>query len=323
MSRSLSDLWSHDGTIPLEGIVERHEMAPWLMAFITAFILLIAFQVVGSLAAILIHVGTGGTLLDLTDIYNLSQQAKTNLLRGNTIGQFFGLGIPVFLFAWFSTRRVADFLRIRRVGVASIVLAVVGLAALMPIVQWLGAVNAELPIPDSIREFESTLSAPLEGLISNKNLLIANLFMIAVTPAICEELLFRGYIQRQLERSMGVYVAVIATGVLFGAYHLQLTKIVPLAVLGIYMAYLTWITGSIIPAVIVHFANNAFAVLVSVFAEESESLTPEELAEMSVPWYWVVGGIVGLIICVKLLNAYSQKKLVEHVRDRSGDSEAS
>ncbi len=310
----LIDPWSREGSIPLEGKVEKWEMPPWLMALIVAIVLWFGFQLIGGIAAVIIHMASGGDFTDFANVENLGRDTLLAMLRGNTVGQFVGLAAPVFLLAWLSTTKVGEFLRIRRTSFVSIILALLGLAALMPVVQWLGSLNSALPIPEAIREFEETLSAPIREIIGIKSLVVANIFMVAVTPAICEELLFRGYIQRQLERSTGVVVAVVLTGLMFGFYHLQLSQVIPLATLGIYMAYLTWITGSLIPAILVHLANNSFAILMSVYAEESDNISPEELATMSVPWYWVVAGFIGLAVCVRLLNQHTHSTLVERTR---------
>jgi membrane protease YdiL (CAAX protease family) len=109
--------------------------------------------------------------------------------------------------------------------------------------------------------------------------------MLALTPAICEEILFRGYIQRQAERSLGAWGGILFSGIIFGFYHLRLTQAIPLSLLGIYMAWLTWQTRSLWPAILVHFINNTFAAVLGKIAAGNEALA--EMDSFTFP-AWVI-----------------------------------
>ena len=79
---------------------------------------------------------------------------------------------------------------------------------------------------------------------------------LAVTPAICEETLFRGALLRSLSsRHRGLSVAVSA--LCFGAFHFSLYKFFPTAALGLGFSLLAVRSGSIVPSVIAHALNNA------------------------------------------------------------------
>ena len=90
---------------------------------------------------------------------------------------------------------------------------------------------------------------------------------VALTPAICEETLFRGYVQRTLERTIGAK-SVIATGVVFGLYHLQPLGLLNLSLLGLVFGYFFFASRSLFPGMLAHFTNNLVAVL-WLYAEES------------------------------------------------------
>jgi sodium transport system permease protein len=92
-----------------------------------------------------------------------------------------------------------------------------------------------------------------------------DLFLIAASPAICEELFFRGALLSGLRRTLSPWAAALVCGVLFGIFHLDLVRLLPTAVLGTILAWLTLAGGSILPAMIFHFLNNASAVLVTRF----------------------------------------------------------
>jgi len=93
---------------------------------------------------------------------------------------------------------------------------------------------------------------------------LLNLMMIAILPAIGEELLFRGLFQRLFHDWLGnIHLAIILAGFLFGAMHLQFYGILPRAVLGILFGYLFYWSGSLWIPIFAHFLNNAVAVTVS------------------------------------------------------------
>lgn len=90
-------------------------------------------------------------------------------------------------------------------------------------------------------------------------LLIVNLVMTAVLPAICEETAHRGLLLNGLS-GLGQKKAVILSSLLFGLLHLNIEQVFYATLIGLLVAYLTCITGSIFPAMIVHFMNNAMSV---------------------------------------------------------------
>jgi len=87
-----------------------------------------------------------------------------------------------------------------------------------------------------------------------------SVFLIGVIPAVCEELLFRGLIQRGLER-MGAGWSIFLSGLLFGLFHFDFQRFAAQTFIGIISAYLVYRTGSIINGMILHFMNNGLITL--------------------------------------------------------------
>lgn len=97
-----------------------------------------------------------------------------------------------------------------------------------------------------------------------KDKFLMNLFIIAVMPAICEEIFFRGFIFTSFNRSKkSVKVAIICSGILFGFMHMDFLRIVPTSILGILFAYSVYKSGSILTSMIMHFLNNGLIVFMS------------------------------------------------------------
>ena len=64
--------------------------------------------------------------------------------------------------------------------------------------------------------------------------------VVALTPAICEEVLFRGTVQHAFEKKMRLRWAFLLTGAIFSFFHLNPVTFIPLALLGTYFSVLTW-----------------------------------------------------------------------------------
>jgi len=313
----LRDPWQPpDQIIPLNGPLERRKFPPLLMLFVVLIGGFILFQVLAAVSAIAIIFAQGASMDDLANAQQLMEDNMGPLLIGNTIGQFFGLALPVWMLVYLHTRYNLAFLRIRPVNWQMIGLSIVGLAALMPLTWWLGSINSKLPLPEWLEQLEQSQMDMIEQVISQDLGLVFLLFMMAVTPAICEEIMFRGYIQRQFERSIGVVGAIVVTGIIFGLYHLRLTQAIPLALIGIYLSYLTWRTGSLWPAVIVHFANNAFSIILGDYVARQPDMDMETLENVDVP--------IGIVLAAALVLAgivYTMQKQAEQSESKVSGSE--
>ncbi len=88
------------------------------------------------------------------------------------------------------------------------------------------------------------------------------IFLIGVTivPAICEEVLFRGFILSGLQAEHGKTKAVVFSGLLFGLLHFIPNQIVLMSLFGMLLGFLTLQTGSILVPMLLHFVNNVLAV---------------------------------------------------------------
>jgi len=86
------------------------------------------------------------------------------------------------------------------------------------------------------------------------------LALMAVSPAVCEETLFRGPILRGLGSRLGPAAAILTTAGLFGIFHLDIYRLIPATVLGVLLGTLAEQARSIVPSMLAHFCNNAILV---------------------------------------------------------------
>lgn len=122
----------------------------------------------------------------------------------------------------------------------------------------------------------------IEKMFSGKSLLALTL-VVAVAPAICEELFFRGFIFSSFRGKMGPYAAMLLASTLFGIYHMSLIKFFTTALLGLSINYALYKSNSIVTASLMHFLNNFLSVTAVYYQDKLSAMLPEntspEMAE--------------------------------------------
>ena len=91
------------------------------------------------------------------------------------------------------------------------------------------------------------------------------LFVVALTPAVCEELVFRGVFFQSLAREMPAWKTITVTALVFGAFHLSFEtaiRFLPTAWIGFLLGLVVWRTRSLFASILMHFVNNALAVVI-------------------------------------------------------------
>lgn len=91
--------------------------------------------------------------------------------------------------------------------------------------------------------------------------------VLSVLPAICEEFAFRGLLLSGLRNQLGRWQSIMLVGVIFGAFHIYVHKIPPIAIMGMLLAYVCLQTGSIWPGVLIHLANNGLGTVADKMAQ--------------------------------------------------------
>ena len=109
----------------------------------------------------------------------------------------------------------------------------------------------------------SELSVPV---VSVGDLVLA-IITVAIVPAICEELLFRGMVLNGL-RSKGKWVAILISALVFALMHSNIEQLPYTFMLGVVLGYIAYETGSIIPSIVMHTFNNTI-VLVTMYLQQN------------------------------------------------------
>jgi membrane protease YdiL (CAAX protease family) len=188
--------------------------------------------------------------------------------------------LPVFIYARFTfTGNYWYFLGFRNADKTNMyVLAVVGILLALPFVFWLGDLNQKIPLPEQLIKMEEQSSQQMAAFLKIRSSLdiFINVFIIALLPAICEELFFRGVLQRIIiQMTRNPWVGIVITAVLFSALHMQFLGFLPRMFLGIILGALYWFSGSIWTTMIAHFVNNAVQVIIASYVPKYIDKNPE------------------------------------------------
>lgn len=112
----------------------------------------------------------------------------------------------------------------------------------------------------SLFEFEKITA--FEQLIDVESLPIM-ILTIALAPAVCEEILFRGVLLRGLATRFHATFAIALSALMFSAYHMNLVQLIPTFTLGCVLGLVALRAASSLPTMLAHFVNNTIALVIS------------------------------------------------------------
>jgi len=179
------------------------------------------------------------------------------------------IALPVFLFIWFFKIDPKQTLHMHQTNWAAYLGTIFTGIGALGVMIWVSRFQMEIfpEYEELVKSIEKILN------ISNTHLPPAvGLFIFALSPAICEEVLFRGILLSSLRKYLPGWMAVVFVGFLFGLFHVHLFRIIPTALLGILFTYIVFRTGSIWPAMLAHFVNNTLVYLLVNFPSLAEKL---------------------------------------------------
>ncbi len=246
-----------------------------LSAFIILLVALVGFIVVGPLIGFLISLPFfNGSLVDFTEALQQPQdhpeiKVPYFILQGSAT--FFGLVVVPALWWRFRLGEKVNtwFQPVRPVALNLLVVAVltiIFMATNSVFAEW----NADLHLPAAWKDLEEWIRSREELALSltqffttfaNSGEFIIAFIVIALLPAVGEEIVFRGMIQKELSRSVSIHAAVWISAALFSAIHFQFFGFVPRLLLGALFGYLYYWSGSLLLAMFAHFVNNGFIVV--------------------------------------------------------------
>ena len=184
------------------------------------------------------------------------------------------------------------------------------MVAALPAINLLADLNGRVQLPESLDSIEQFLKQQEEAAAAlterflqadNFGILLVNIALMALLPAMAEELSFRGTLQQVLGNK---HVAIWVTAILFSAIHMQFYGFIPRMLIGAMLGYMFIWTGSLWIPILMHFTNNGLAVL-TYYLFDKHTVDNKNIADsIGAGDTWWLGLISLVITCLGLLIFY-------------------
>lgn len=215
------------------------------------------FSLIGILLLGLIYGASGVQVVLGNNLTNLNALKLIQILQ--TTGIFI---IPAILSAFLFSKKPWSYLCFEKVKFQTILKTFIIVLISLPAINLLASINQLIPMSDWMVEMERKAEAITKAFLLTDSIwaYLVNILMIAILPAVGEELIFRGILQRRLvEFTRSRWIGILLAAALFSAIHMQFQGFIPRFALGVAFGYLLEVTGSIWVPIAAHFFNNAIA----------------------------------------------------------------
>lgn len=272
---------------------------PFGYVILVLAIIFFIYQIVGGL----VTVAAGGVSID----------DNVNLLRIVLIfGQFMFILAPTIFFTRLRTPYLKKTFRLYAPSPFHLLLSITGIILIQPALQ--GYMHLQDFLLSHLPFFSSSIKElkNIFDLVDKSTMKIVTAYspmefavvvlVIGITPAICEEILFRGFALKNLELTARPSIAIFLSGFLFAVYHFQPFNIIPLIALGFYLGFVVYYSNSIFTGLVCHFFNNFFAAFY-IYKYGKEEFDTPRIADSEI-MNTAIAGVVSLILFVVVLLIY-------------------
>lgn len=204
--------------------------------------------------------------------------------------------------------------------------AIAIMLAALPAINLMSSWNEQMTLPAFLEPLEQWMKQQEEAakiltdkflITSTLDVLLVNLLLMAVLPAVAEELTFRGMLQRLLTRSVvggGSHLAIWCSAMLFSAIHFQFYGFLPRMIMGALFGYMLVWTGSLWIPILMHFTNNAVAVLLYFLAQRAawDMDTLDAIGTGNTLWL----GIASMVLTIVGIYAFRRSTTMSNASSR-------
>jgi hypothetical protein len=184
-----------------------------------------------------------------------------------------------------------------------------------PLIYWIYGINQQMELPEAWSALEASMKTTEEESEKTIKLLLSatgtqafliNILVIAILPALGEELLFRGVLQNIFRGLFNnPHIAIWLGAILFSALHMQWYGFLPRLLLGAMFGYIYFWSGSIMLSIFAHFINNGAAVAVEMWGGEGGSEAIEN-ALLNSPWWLILVSLLAVAILLRAIHLHTQ-----------------
>jgi hypothetical protein len=304
---------------------------PAIVIIVTLVAVMLGFQVIGPMIGFFVALPLyPGSLMEMTESLKAPMKdpdMKNTLYLMQGFGTLFGL-ILVPLYVLAKLHRSASALFKGQMYIQPLVM-VVGIVMIFMMVnsvfiEW----NQNITLPEGIEKWARSTEEQLAELTryltkfdSGAQVALA-LVVIAVLPAIGEELVFRGIIQREFYRGTNnIHVAIWVSAAIFSAIHIQFYGFVPRMLLGALFGYLYYWSGNLWMPILAHFINNGFTV-VAMYLYQRGTVEMDIEDAKAAPWSAVLTSAVITVALLYLFKKFYEKRRPVDFADNTNSDNA-
>ena len=226
--------------------------------------------------------------------------------------------VPGLIFAYLTDPSPSAWLGLRRKPtILPLILALLIMYCSLWAVDITAEWNQHWSIPASMRQVEEQADQLVERMLQMPRFidLLINLVLIAVLPAIAEEVFFRGVLQRLITQMVKFpWLSVLITAILFSAVHMQLLGFVPRVLLGFLLGAIYLLSGNLWLSIAGHFLVNGIQV-VAAYLYQAKIITEDPSKEGTTSWY--VALISALVTIALLWVLYKRTKLPDQPENQA------
>ncbi|HZW38846.1 MAG TPA: CPBP family intramembrane glutamic endopeptidase [Ignavibacteriaceae bacterium] len=282
--------------------------------------------VIGLIGGFILYQLFGSLLLILVLGFDFQNAPPNSLRLIQMAGQLLFILLPALILTKVIYENVTFIIRAHPVDFKLLSFFILGMLILIPLMQnYLYIQNVFIErlaeksaaiksIKDALDGLNTLLEDQYSKIIVAKNALevLLVVFVVSVIPALCEETMFRGFIQRSFEFTMTPFKAALLTAIFFALNHFNPYGLLPLIALGLFFGYAAYKSNSIVVPMVLHFMNNFIAVVMYLaFGSEelvdTKTMTNAELGFASLSFI-VLLTLFGLV--VYLIRRYNSNKLI-------------
>lgn len=269
--------------------------SPWTQLFLFLGLLLAMYVFAGLLYQVALenHLlqGVGGAAsggagsVDLAKIFQAVFSIVAFALTAFIYARFAFVGRPAYLLGLRPATRGSFYL-----------LAILLLVFALPLEEWLGDLNRRIPLWNWMVKAEQENDSQVENFIKIRHAYdpVVNVVVMAAIPAFCEELCFRGGLQRiMIQICKRPLAGIVLSSILFSCLHFQFEGFLPRVFLGVLLGLAYWYSGSLWVAIVAHFFFNAAQIILAMYVPGVVSKNP------TIPWLFV---LLSFVIIVGLLS---------------------
>ena len=294
-------------------LTERPRFSPWAQ-----FAILLCLVGVGLLVGSFISIA-----IIISNLHVPMAQLKDALLNSTNanlsrtiqfISTFFAMALPAIIFARIVNRKPFSYIGFNSAISGKQVFILIGIVLIGLILSAaLSELNAMIPLSKSLAQsfkaMEDEYDKQVFSIANMKTVqdYIMSLIIIALLPAIFEEMLFRGCLQPvMINITKNVFAGILLTGILFSALHGSFYGFLPRLALGLILGYIFYFSKNLWLSIIFHFFNNALGITQMYALSRKGLLTQNAMNDDTLPLYYGLIALVALYFAFRFFKKESE-----------------